>query len=267
VVVGGGPVRPIGVSPAPGKLPGESWWRGNQWPPSDLTAAWTNAKLAEYPPGAWSPVHYGKALLPEFLLAQIGSPPLQWNTIDLAPYLPPDPAAELQELLELVEYRSGVMNEAMVQKDNAVPYWSGLLSFNQASHPNTCFLAYLALQVGEFQSMHYKLKFKRPRPSHLSPALMPPIDPPGHPAYPSGHATESYLLSLCLTDVMPTAAHEPLRRVAERVSRNREVLGLHYRSDTVAGEKLAQESFKLMKASSLIQGLMTAAKQEWALFT
>ena len=34
---------------------------------------------------------------------------------------------------------------------------------------------------------------------------MPLIDPPGHAAYPSGHATQARLVALCLEQVMPNA--------------------------------------------------------------
>jgi hypothetical protein len=123
------------------------------------------------------------------------------------------------------------------------------------------------MHIGQFQAMHYKLKFKRPRPSHLSPSLMPPINVPGHAAFPSGHATESYLVSLCLKKVMPTAAHEPLMRLAERVARNREVIGVHYRSDSVAGETLARQTFTLMDACTRdIKDLFDAAIAEWAAY-
>ena len=50
--------------------------------------------------------------------------------------------------------------------------------------------------------MHYKwvTNPNRPRPSQLCPALLPPIDPPGHASYPSGHATETTLVYHILKD-------------------------------------------------------------------
>ena len=68
--------------------------------------------------------------------------------------------------------------------------------FTRASHPNTYLLAGAALRAGQFLAMHYKLQFKRPRPATVQPGLIPPIDAPGHAAYPSGHATESMLVAL-----------------------------------------------------------------------
>jgi hypothetical protein len=56
---------------------------------------------------------------------------------------------------------------------------------------------------------------------------------------------------LCLAEVMPKAAstpnyRSPLQRTAQRIARNREVIGVHYPSDSAAGEKLAQMSFMIL---------------------
>src|SRR5215831_17744996 len=94
--------------------------------------------------------------------------------------------------------------------------------------------------------------FRRPRAAQYSPALLPPIHVPGHASFPSGHATEAYLIALCLKEVMPSAACapagdvSPLMRMARRIARNREVLGLHFPSDSKAGRHLAEETFKIL---------------------
>jgi membrane-associated phospholipid phosphatase len=93
---------------------------------------------------------------------------------------------------------------------------------------------------------------------------MPPIDPPGHASYPSGHATESYLISRVLTQVMPVAAAVPLQRLADRIARNREVLGMHYRSDSEAGRTLAEQTFPLLSGCASVVTLIKDAKKEWA---
>jgi hypothetical protein len=155
-----------------------------------------------------------------------------------------------------------------------------------SSAPWTRDLVEIAQHVGQFQAMHYKRSFNRPRPSQYSPALLPPVDPPGHPSFPSGHATEAYLTALCLAKVMPPAASapamtkpkpgappvaipdsSPLQRMAQRIARNREVLGLHFPSDSAAGKKLAEESFKILMECPTIKdptnGIIAKAKKEW----
>jgi len=145
---------------------------------------------------------------------------------------------------------------------------------------------HIAMHIGEFQAMHYKRFQKatsgtaipnRPRPSQLSPALMPPIAVPAHASYPSGHSTQAHLLSGLLTQVMPTAVTYQLHnlpgapqangslldRLAERVARNREVLGLHYRSDSAAGKSLAEKSLLLLLQCPSVQTIVNAARTEW----
>jgi membrane-associated phospholipid phosphatase len=206
-----------------------------------------------------------------------------WDAFDLQAAAPiPTGAwlqAELDELQELMDYRQGVMSEALAQLGNLVVYWSGLLMFNKASHRATYRLAQIALRVAQFQAIHYKFNpgppygQPRPRASQLSPSLMPPIDVPGHASYPSGHATESYLLAGMLAQVMPPAASAPtlatdpdstpLRRLAERVARNREVLGLHYPSDSKAGKFLGDQSLGLLLQCPSVQYLIPIARNEW----
>jgi membrane-associated phospholipid phosphatase len=126
------------------------------------------------------------------------------------------------------------------------------------------------------------------RPSQLLPALMPPISIPGHASFPSGHATQSALISLCVQQALPgadfssavpigtptpgstCAAMQPgLDALAARIARNREIAGLHYPSDTVGGQMLATNIFQniLLKASSTVLNsyfeVLKFAKLEW----
>ena len=97
---------------------------------------------------------------------------------------------DLDELFSLIEFRPAVMSEALAQRNNISAYWRGAFLYGNASHPFTYDLTQAALRVGEFQAMFYKNMFNRPRASQLLPSLMPPVDVPGHPSYPSAHATE-----------------------------------------------------------------------------
>ena len=84
--------------------------------------------------------------------------------------------------------------------------------------------------------------------SQLEPALRPLLDVPGHPSYPSGHATQAYLVAQALTTVIRN--HEigrELYKIAERVAVNREWAGLHYASDSAAGKQLAREVFPVYR--------------------
>jgi len=321
LVVGkAGSCRPIGVSPALEKAKDssgmilEDWFRGYKWPPADVAPTWGTAAPVQFPRRYWGSFQHAVTVLGDFVRTADSSGH-HWHQFssELDGILSGAVVAdELKELVELVEYRSGVMAEAMAQRSNLLAYWRGILMFNAASHPWTCQLLEIALCVGQFQAMHYKRHFNRPRPSQLSPALLPPIDPPGHASFPSGHATEAYLMALCLEEAMrpPTApgayaaaatpatipaappqyvharVRSPIMRMAERIARNREVLGLHYPSDSEAGRVLAERSFEILKrctrkapgtsgaspgaqvGASILsdpagQGILDLARQEW----
>jgi hypothetical protein len=222
-------------------------------------------EVTAFPESAWSPEHLSTVILGEFVRARVNGK--GWAGIDLTPDRP-DAAgtlAEIGELIELIEYRSAVMAEALAQSGTFMDFFRGVLSFTQSSHPATFRLAWAAMRIGAFQAMHHKHLHKRPRPSHVCPSLMPPIDPPAHAAFPSGHATESKLVALTLGAVMPGAAQEPLNRMAERVARNREVLGVHYPSDSKAGVALATQSHSLLMKCATILRLRKAARREWGL--
>jgi membrane-associated phospholipid phosphatase len=112
---------------------------------------------------------------------------------------------------------------------------------------------------------------------HTSPT---PIEVPGHAAYPSGHATQAYLIARCMKAVLPRAGwaalmsdgtysdkNGPVYCMARRIARNREVLGLHYPSDSVAGEALADDTWPIlheMLSHHLGPNLILSARAEWA---
>ena len=109
--------------------------------------------------------------------------------------------------------------------------------------------------------MYYKDRFNRPRPMRLDPSIFSPIDPPGHPSYPSGHAIQSFLIAHCLEEVVPVplgmglgGGQNPFWILAERIAKLREVLGVHYPSDTIAGQRVAGLAFPLMMSCTRIAG-------------
>ncbi|MFZ4411259.1 MAG: hypothetical protein ACOYOH_28225, partial [Paracraurococcus sp.] len=204
--------------------------------------------------------------------------------------------AEIDELFDLVDFRPPTLAEARVQAGNILRYFEGLLTFSAGSHRTTVRLATAAQRIAQFQAVYYKNVFKRARPSMVSPRLMPPLDPPGHPSYPSGHATEAWLIALVLEQVLPRevtvpldrsgvafpTGDRPLRRLAARIARNREMIGVHYPSDSEVGRRLAENSLGiLLRCPSLgvpdpagfdgdgiltgaLGGMIAAARAEWA---
>ncbi|MEY8839727.1 hypothetical protein AB9K41_11930 [Cribrihabitans sp. XS_ASV171] len=257
----------------------------------------------DYSDDNWDPVWFARAILQDFAPlfgARIAS------SGDLDVFEPPAPAAagtsfdeidtaqfpsaipfeawsrtreeELIELISLAEYRPAMIGEGIEQSVTFDQFFAAILSFNRNSHPATTKLVAIGLEVGTHVAMTYKLRHQRPRPSHLCPALMPPIDPPEHASYPSGHATQAWLVAHLLNEATgrkldpdgtvtlqgQDERRNPLHDMAARIARNREVMGLHYPSDSEAGRRLAYAAYRVLTENlGRVQNLVNTALGEW----
>ena len=91
-----------------------------------------------------------------------------------------------------------------------------------------------------------KYKNDRVRPSFLTNKIKPCIEVPEHPSYPSGHSIQAYMLAHILSDKYPNKK-EHLFRIADKIAKNRELAGVHYKSDTEFGKDLAKKLYILFK--------------------
>jgi hypothetical protein len=288
-------VRPIGISPSIGMAPGEDWFRGNQWPPENaeppngVPAPWqqnanrhftpvtypngnANPFAVSLPPRAWDPTWYQIVLLTEFARAWTPTAAMDGTLTGIlsTALIGANHDREKRDLLAAMEFRDNLMSEALAQMDSFADYFQGALSFSRATHPCTHLLYQGAMRSAEFAVMHYKNKFQRPRPSQLWPELLPPIQVPGHASFPSGHATQANTVAKVLRTVaarVVPSVDDVTNRLAQRIARGREVLGLHYPSDSVAGARLADEVAAAYMGCATVARLITAARQEWQAYT
>jgi acid phosphatase (class A) len=91
-----------------------------------------------------------------------------------------------------------------------------------------------------------KQKYKRPRPFLRDPAIIPCLDRESGYAYPSGHSTVARVFGLMLSDLVPADAAR-FMSYADQAALNRVIGGVHHPSDTVAGKKLGDATFKALK--------------------
>ena len=168
-----------------------------------------------------------------------------------------------------IDERPDAMGEIVSQDQEFMSYFLVLLNMTPSSHPATFRLLMIANLVATCAVMHFKGKYNRPRPSQICPALLPPIQVPGHASYPSGHSTQAHLFAVCAEKLQP-AKRESLQVLARRIARNREIAGLHYESDSAAGSKLATDIFtilsdeELMPRPSRFAAAFANAATEWA---
>ena len=110
-------------------------------------------------------------------------------------------------------------------------------------------------------ALREKRRFARPRPSTVRPDLGTTISNPPHPAYPSGHSTQIHTLAGVLSSIRP-ACEETYRIFAAGVAFRREIAGVHYPSDTRAGELIAASLVPRLLAHPELAASLRGAGQE-----
>ena len=92
--------------------------------------------------------------------------------------------------------------------------------------------------------MPLKHGFDVARPIAMSYKVQPVIQTPGHGAWPSGHATESFASATLLTRLFYNRAFNPVNEIAqgnelyrhaERIAMNRTIAGVHFPTDSMCG--------------------------------
>lgn len=88
-------------------------------------------------------------------------------------------------------------------------------------------------------------EFCRPRPWTTYPSVKPMFRNhdhkcyPGHPSFPSGHATVAYVFAYLIAALDTAQDRSKLEEVAQEVAERREIAGVHFPSDTAGGKDLA----------------------------
>lgn len=209
----------------------------------------------------------------EWLRKPVRYLPVDWKErIQLAP--PPANSsartqAELEAMLTLKQERGN--RQAAIEKEIEITnfrfgdhLYGDLTSKSEFARTGELLRsAYLDVGVAIF---HFKNRHDRVRPSVLAQTiemdLESSIEIPGHPAYPSGHATGAYALAYLLQELDPKNAERYLAD-ARRIGVNREVAGVHYASDTEAGRLLARQLVDAILEHSAFRSQLEQARTEW----
>jgi acid phosphatase (class A) len=171
---------------------------------------------------------------------------------------------EVNDLVALARTERGRRFAEIIDQDlNFHDYFAHLLMIMPQSHFETFVLFKAGARVAEMLMVSYKLVYERARPQQIYPRLLPVFDAPGHSSYPSGHALISRMIALCLADVAPQA-RSALIALSERIGHNREIAGMHFRSDTMAGFEIAEQAFPLLQACTGYQDILARAQREWS---
>jgi len=199
--------------------------------------------------------------------------PRNWKQVIVLP-APPDNSsvrtrAELANLKEKIKDRPGrtaaIKNELELKnfKFGQLTY-GDLTSRKDLAHTGELVRSmYHSVSCAVFVMKHH---FNRPRPTvvaaRLGIDLEASIPNPGHPAYPSGHATGAYAIAYLLRELDPAHADD-YPGDAARIAENREIAGVHYPSDSEAGRLLARQLIDAFLRNRSFRAKLDKARREW----
>lgn len=171
---------------------------------------------------------------------------------------------ELDDLLTLQKARTNAEVQQTVREIHIsnFPYDGETLEEIGSERPVTTRLLDEALRDLARIVIAEKRNFDRVRPHFLDERLIPAIDVPEHAAYPSGHSTQAHFIAGILSLLNPPK-EEVYFEDAAQIALNREIVGVHYASDSEIGRILAAQVLGLLKDDPKFIELVAEAKNEW----
>ena len=176
---------------------------------------------------------------------------------------------ELAWCLKLADiyYNPTIINPAdpkyAANRDNLFYLGRGLGDwFRREELPLTTELLSRTIHDAMVYMVEFKLKYARPRPYAVEPKLKV-AQPLPHGAFPSGHSFGSYVNAELLSRLAPDR-REDLMNSAQEFAWSRELLGVHYPSDSEAGRIWAADFVKFLFENKQFVKDFEAVKREWA---
>ncbi len=193
----------------------------------------------------------------------------QIAAMDIPPY-PENTSAETQEEIAQMHDMVALRTKEKMDEINAelsvhtMVYGSSTINVlaDKTTRPYTSLLIDTTSELAAPYIFAVKKQFDRVRPSYLDPTLETALPVPEHPAYPSGHATQSTLIALVLSELDPENS-DAYFASADRIAHNREIAGLHYPSDSRTGQLLGRKLFPILLQNEEYAQLLEHARAEW----
>jgi acid phosphatase (class A) len=195
------------------------------------------------------------------------------SEVDASRLLPPPPApGSVQEKDEIAELKVIAARSTPEQraaathdsKDETPDIFNTALGFDATAKPQTFKLLTMVMEEEDGDSKAAKAFFHRLRPYSVDPSLRT-CEPtkPGKAAnsYPSGHTSLGFSMGVVLASLVPEKSQAILARASE-YAEHRLVCGVHYRSDTVAGQQFGTVLALRLMQNPVFQAQMALAREE-----
>ena len=204
-------------------------------------------KKLSYPDAAWNP-DYKNYLRRKPVWVRD-----DWKQSIIIPTPPSleETAKEIEAMIKLRSLREKHQTDIdrEIELEGVYEKFYTVLNASPETHPKMAEFMSNVFDDSTLVVFYFKNHFNRARPYHYYPAINATIDPPEHPSYPSGHAAQSYSLALALAEVFPNRRTD-LITVAYKITTNREIGGVHFKSDSEAGKTTAMQLIAQMKEQS-----------------
>ena len=192
---------------------------------------------------------------------------------DIPKILPPPPAAgslaeraDIAVVLSAQQWRTPEEAEwaKFIDKDNAVNHASVLGAwFTKEKLPVTAkFLADVTEDANAVGALT-KAFYARARPSQIEPRVQPLVAVPPTASYPSGHVTRAFTWALVLAEIFPDQRAELLER-AHRAAWGRVLAGVHYPTDLIGGQLMAEAIVAELRKSEAFRAAVEKCRAEAA---
>ncbi|HET9472749.1 MAG TPA: phosphatase PAP2 family protein [Steroidobacteraceae bacterium] len=152
--------------------------------------------------------------------------------------------AQMAFVQSYADLREDRASEILAQMGPPVAFWSSIVNLHPDRRRWTLEMLEVALRFANWVEMRFKHILACRRPVEYSPQIQPMILTPGHGAFPSGHATEAFMIAYLLWRLIRDAQGadldwvEQLMRQASRIAINRTIAGVHFPVDSEAGQFL-----------------------------
>lgn len=210
-----------------------------------LDASWDSALLKV--------IEEGPRILPRETNFDVVAPPA--NDSDMT-------RAELDYILELAQQSRDEGTVARIRDEHAGKKAHEIFMAEGLLHRDNFKTDALMRMIDADHSyfiLERKKHFSRPRPNQLESKLETVLPNPGHAAYPSGHASQLYMVALVLSD-FDTEHTDLYKQFSYDVAHRREIAGFHYPSDSIAGRQLAVDVLKKLRENATFEKKYQDAK-------
>jgi acid phosphatase (class A) len=134
--------------------------------------------------------------------------------------------------------------------------------FRQDRLPKTTDLLAKVYRDAMIYVIELKLQYARPRPHHLDARIQAEDRTIPHASFPSGHSFASHINAAVLARLAPSKRSQLFAR-AHELAWSRELLGVHYPSDSEAGRLLAEAFVRFLFQSREFMRDFSAVQREW----